>query len=248
MSFFDGWTPKDWITFLASIFALLFAFISYRQKISENKNALRKQFTDVIERLSDLKFEIAEFGNLHHAEAAKLPDDYVIFKNDQRRFFVRQAIHLVRRIPKLVSRFEYLLIAEASDAVDEFTQAEIFYKRATRRSLFSKLTGTKRVERGIALRNYARYLYVDRQDFAERKFREALAEFAGDNDRLRSNRARTYEIWAEAAAERDPAAAGKLLDRAIAEYQRFDSAARRTQATERVNKKLRPRYGSPDAA
>jgi hypothetical protein len=88
--------------------------------------------TDTLQKLSDLKFDTAKFLALPEEEKRKLPQDYITLINEQRRFLVRQGTHLVELVPKLVSRFEYLLLADGSNVIDEVDQANYFYQQATR--------------------------------------------------------------------------------------------------------------------
>ena len=59
--FFETFEPKDWVTLLASISALFFSIITYRQKIKETENAFRKQLTEILEKLSNLNTEISKY-------------------------------------------------------------------------------------------------------------------------------------------------------------------------------------------
>jgi hypothetical protein len=205
MDIFAGWMPKDWITLGTGVVALFFSLLSYRQKTLETTNALRRQLTDVLEKLADLKFEIASYKSLPEAKKTELPEDYVIFKNEQRRFFSNQAVHVAEQISPLVSRFENLLIADAASAVDDIEHAEIFYARATKREWWP-FWRAGNIERGIALRTLAALLFGENRSNGTKAMQRALLEFKGKNDRCRLYRARCYEIWAEleAALRRHP--------------------------------------------
>src|SRR6266566_7751578 len=209
MELFAGWTPKDWMALGAlavSMLALLVSTLSYAQKEEEGRSALRKQLTDTLHKLSDLKIEVVKYRALSEEEKSKLPSNYISFFNEQQRFLVRQGTHLAEQLPELVNRFEYLLLAEGANSVDEIEQAEALYKTASRplpltahiKSLLFSLKPARSVERGIALRNYGTYLFTEaRRGDAAKKFKAALTEFNGENDRQRSYRAFTYELWAE---------------------------------------------------
>jgi hypothetical protein len=199
MDLFTGWTLKELITLAASGLAVIVSIASYRQKAGEGKIALRKQLAEVLEKLSDQRLEQIKFSALPEVERERYPKDYHIFFQERRRFFVRQGVYLVEKIPELVSPFEYLLLAGDLDRIGEDDQAQSYYILARKRlplfkhvqRLLSSGKLARSVNRGIALRAYARYLFgKGYHNRARKEFRSALAEFSG-HDR------RTYEIWAD---------------------------------------------------
>jgi tetratricopeptide (TPR) repeat protein len=184
-SFFSNFEAKDWVTLGASLSAFIFALISYRQKASEASQARRKQLTDVLQKLSDLNTEMAKF----RAAKEGYPSNYIAFINDQRRFLLRQAAYISRSIGRLVSPYEYLLIATASDDLNYVEEAERYFKLAT---------GAKySIDRAIAVRGYARFLFRQgNPEEARKNFKQALDSFTGETDRHKFYRGETYERWA----------------------------------------------------
>ena len=251
MELFAGWTPKDWMALGAlavSVLALLVSALSYAQKAEEGRSALRKQLTDTLHKLSDLKIDVVKYRALSEEEKSKLPSNYISFFNEQQRFLVRQGTHLAEQLPELVNRFEYLLLAEGANSVDEIEQAEALYKTASRplpltahiKSLLFSLKPARSVERGIALRNYGTYLFTEaRRGDAAKKFKAALTEFNGENDRQRSYRASTYELWAELERSTGNArGATQLLTQAVREYDSFSNSRRARAEKSRIEEHL----------
>jgi len=235
--------PKDWITLIASLSAFAFSLLSYWQKSAEGKIGLRKQLTDLIEKLTDISTEAAKYFGLPMSKReADYPPNYVRLKNDQRRFMVRQAEFLSRRIRRLVSPYEHLVIAGAFDSIDDTVRAEEFYQRASR--------AKDLLDRGIAIRGYARYLFNrGRPSEGRQKYKEAVRVFAGESDYLRMYRADTYERWASQEREwGDPTASLQLLRHAIEEYSRLDNPSRRDHEVGRVEAQLPSSHAGSNAA
>lgn len=225
--------PKDWITLVASLSAVTFSALSYWQRSSAGRMMVRKQLTDVVERLTDIAAEIAKYHAFPpERRQTDFPPSYVALLNDQRRFLVRQAEFLSRRIRPLVSPYEYLLIASAFDSLDDTVRAEEFFRLATDTS--------EAIDKGIALRSYAQYLFGrGLVDEARQKFDKALLAFNGDSDGLRAHRGHTCERWA--AQERawgDAESREHLLKRAIGEFSRLDNPSRRSHEVARINRQL----------
>ena len=224
---FGKFETKDWITLVASLAALVVSVMSFRQKTSEGRLALRKQLTDLLEKLTDLNTKIAKFHHLR--KTGDLPAHYPRLLNDQRRLLVRQAASVAEEIRNLVNPYEYLLMAGAFDGVDDIYQAEAYFNRAA--------SGAHTpLDRGIAIRGYARFLFVqNRKQEGRERYAESLKCFLGDTDRLRHFRGDTYERWA--AQERewgDASEANHLFSLAIAEFQTLSNPARRQYETDRV--------------
>lgn len=216
---------KDWITFTASAFALFISILSFRQKASESRLALRKQLTDLFEKLTSLNTEFAKF----RADTDDYPPNYPGLLSDQRRFLVRQAAFIASKIRPLVSPFEYLLLAGGHDDINDWSQAEHFFRLAIS-------TASDAIDRGIATRGYGRYLYGHgRLDEARDRFAEALKSFEGAADRVRVFRADTLERWAGHEREwANDKEANRLLEEAIAEYRQLEHPVRRRNEIERV--------------
>lgn len=225
--------PKDWITLIASLSAFTFSALSYWQRSGDSKIGIRKQLTDTIQRLTDINTSVAKYHALSKAKRdLEFPPNYVRLLNDQRRFLVRQAEFLSRRIRPLVSPFECLLIASAFDEIDDTIRAEEFFRRAC--------DAADAIDRGIALRGHGQYLLArGRTDEGNGKFEASLQSFAGDSDHLRIYRAQTCERWAvQARGYGDDAVCERLLMRAVAEYAKLDHASRRDHEVDRVEKRL----------
>jgi tetratricopeptide (TPR) repeat protein len=232
MEFFSTLQPKDWTTLVVSTFALVFSIFSLRQKAGEARLARREQLTDLLQKLSELNTEVSTYRALREAKKDEYPPNYVGLINDQRRFLVRQAAFVAAKIKRLVSPYEYLIIAGGFDSIDDTYQAEYFYQLASK---------TKdQIDRGIAIRGYGRYLFNrGRTEEARQYYSRALEAFKGDSDHLRHARGDTYERWA--AHEREwghPTEGDSLLEHAIAEYTTLTNPSRKSYETARVTKEL----------
>ena len=75
---------------VVSLVALAFSFLSYRQKDKEGKLGLRKQLTEILEKLTNLNVEDAKA----RSQSEDYPLNYTGIINDNRRFLVRQAAYL----------------------------------------------------------------------------------------------------------------------------------------------------------
>jgi hypothetical protein len=219
--------PKDWITLCASMSALGVSLLSYWQRSGEGKFALRKQLTDIFEKLTSLNIEAQKF----RADGSGYPPNYLRLLNDQRRFFVRQASYITRRIRSLVTPYEYLLIAGGFDDIDDPDQAEYYYRLAID-------SAAQAMDRGIALRGYGRYLFsqgLDRLGDARRYFQRSAEAFSESNDRHVVYRADTYERWSNLEREwGHTEEATKHLRRAATEFGQLSNPGRRRLELERL--------------
>lgn len=187
--FFSSLEPKDWITLLASISALIFSLLTFRQKTGEGQLSLRKQLTELLEKLSSLNTEISKYRNAQ-SKKDEYPPNYIGLMNDQRRLLVRQADFVSSKIPKLTATYECLVIAGAFDGVDQTELAEKYFELA--------ISTEQAVEKGIAVRGYARYLFNNGHiDSAREQYMRCLICFQGDSDRLISYRSDTYFRWSQ---------------------------------------------------
>ena len=79
---------------VASLAALGFSYAGYRQRDKEGQLGMRKQLTDLLEKLTDL--------NLERSKVKSKPEEYspnyLGLLNDQRRFLVRQTAYLAEQI------------------------------------------------------------------------------------------------------------------------------------------------------
>ena len=227
VEFFAAFQPKDWATLLISTFALVFSILSFRQKAGEGRLALRKQLTDLLEKLTELNTEVSKFRYLREKKD-EYPPNYIGLLNDQRRFIVRQAAFVASKIRNFVSPYEYLVIAGGFDSIDDTYQAESFYQLASKTDDL--------LDRGIAIRGYARYLFNrGRIEEAREHYSGAVECFKGESDHLRFSRGETYERWAGQEREwENKTEANSLLERAIAEYKSLTNPARQTREVERI--------------
>jgi hypothetical protein len=223
--------PKEWLTLAVSFSALAVSFLSFRQRATETTLGLRKQLTELLEKLTTLNKEEAVFRYLRDTPKGKeYPPGYVGLLNDQRRFFVRQAEFVSRRVKKFVSPYEYLVLAGAFAAIDDTVQAERFFEKAAK--------APDLVDRSIAIRGYARYLFSRGQIADGRtRYQEALRILVGDSEHLKSRRADTYERWGTQEREwGSPEGADRLLALAVREYSGIANPERRRYEIDRVQR------------
>jgi tetratricopeptide (TPR) repeat protein len=216
---------KDWIALTVSAFALLISVLSFRQKSGESRLALRKQLTDLCEKLVVLNTEDAKC----RAKPNDYPPGYTGMLNDQRRFFARQAAFIAAKISNLVSTFEYVLLARGHDDINDWSQAEEFFRLA-------KSTARNSIDRGIATQKYGQYLYghgLIKQ--AREEFDEALKCFEGSADRVRVFRANTFIRRSDHEKEwTNNSEALRVLEEAEREYQQLDNPTQRDREVDRV--------------
>jgi tetratricopeptide (TPR) repeat protein len=223
-----GTDPSARLTAGLGIFGALLTGLSFLQRESERKLAARKQLTELLEKLTSINTEIAKFryvtnANLNPPTSTALPPNFAGLLSDQRRFLVRQAAFIARAIRARVSPYEYLLIAEAFDGVDDPDQAEGHYTLAVdlAKDPFDKI---------LALRGRGRFLFNhQRLEEGREQFSAALACLTDESDRTRRLRAETYERWAVREAEvKNYVGAHEHLSRGIVELKRVpDGRVRR---------------------
>jgi len=144
---------KDSFTLVISGAALAMSTLAYFQKRQESTQSLRKRLTDIMKELSDLTLKHATFKSL--LDKSGYPPNYVGLLADQRRFFVREAATLADALGNEVSPHEKNLIAMTFDSIDLVEDADRFFESA------AHMDGTP-VDRGLAWRNYGRFLYTKR--------------------------------------------------------------------------------------
>jgi hypothetical protein len=231
---FAKFEAKDWITFCASISALVFSIITYRQKSGEAKLALRKQLTDLFEKLTDLNLQ-SQMARLKRDE---FPQNYWGLLNDQRRFLARQAAFISQRIETLVTPWEYLLLAWAFDEISDSFQAERYFLLATE-------TAVEPFDRAIITRSYARYLFnqgPETQEKSRRLYQQAVHSFGEETDRIIAFRAETFERWALQEREWSHVEdADRLFHRAATEFENLSNPARRKHERERLQNVIKPK-------
>lgn len=229
---------KDWAALVVSVLALTVSALSFFQKIGETSQTRRKQLTDVLQKLSDLNTEIEKFRSLK--DKKDYPVNYTGLIDDQRRFLVRQAAYISRAIKGLVSPYEYLVMAGVFDGINDLDEAERFFKIAS--------TAKHAFDRGVALRGYARFLFLlARQAEARDLFQKSIDSFNGETDRHKGYRGVTYERWAILESEwshLDEAA--KRFTSALAEFQSISNPLRRESEVARLKQTVLPYLKLPD--
>ena len=222
---------KDWITLCASLSALFFSILTYRQKSGESRLSLRKQLTELLEKLTDLNLEAGKYRN----KKTDYPTNYLGLLNDQRRFFIRQAEFVAEQIPALVSPYEYLVLAGAFDETDDTPQADKYFNLAI-------ASTSKKFDQGIATRGYGRFLFVQGNlQEARLKIEAAIQCFVGEDDRSLIYTANSYERWAALEDEwGDPLERLRLLGKAIEFYDKLSNPTRRSAEVSRVRKTATP--------
>ena len=221
--------PRDYVSIVAvviSSFSFAVSFITLRQKQYETQRTLRSQITDVI---ADLNSVFEESDKLKYESADKPSDPYVVgrrsFLNGQKRFFARQAIYLMGQVPKLVTDFEYLAVADAFSQMGEFKQANAYYEKAIRASK------KEPYYRSIALRAYARNLFNQNnvQD-GRTAYQDSLNLISLDSDFNFFHAGETYQRWATVEADNSFLNEAKQLFESSREtYEKIQNPGRRKQ-------------------
>ncbi|MBD8544442.1 tetratricopeptide repeat protein [Oxalobacteraceae sp. CFBP 8761] len=229
---FSSLLPKDWITLTASLAALVVSIISYRQKSNEGRLALRKQLTDLIEKLIEVNTKYATF----RLKPTDFPASMAGHLNDQRRFLVRQANFLAQHLETLVSPYEHLVLAGAYDEINDLIQAESYYQRAIGSS-------EDPFDKGMATRSFARYLFSHapvRLDEARSHYEESVECFRGDTDRHVNYVGDTYVRWAKQELEWNNFGEGtRLLLKALTVFEQLANPTRKRVELEKVHEQIR---------
>ncbi len=224
------WEPKDTITTTFSVAAFAVSMVSIIQKVLETRQTRRKQLTDVLKELSELNLKNATFQSLENRDG--YPQNYTALIGDQRRFFVRQAAGLSDLLGnKFVSSHEKNLIAITFAELDYFEEASRFFRSAAEYC-------PPGVERGLALRNLARFLYMRGTfDEGQQRYETAISAFQSIGDASAYYRTTTYYRWAEAARDfkRDHPQALWASDRAIEEANRIKNEKRKGEEIGRID-------------
>jgi hypothetical protein len=151
--------------------------------------SLRKQLTEVLEKLSALNIEKGRYDDNPKQYAGN-------FRNvlsDQRGFFVRQADFIVQQIDEVVSSLECRLIAHGFDAIDDVDRAADYFQKAiTKANDF--------VDTILSKREYARFEFKRDSDESNKIFKEIFDKYRLNkscDQRLVYYIAFTYEFWAK---------------------------------------------------
>lgn len=183
LTFFTESGIDKWLPIAISTLALVVSLVGNRQKIRDTQISLRKQLTELLEKLTDLNLEREKARALN----TSLPQNYFGLLNDQRRFFVRQAAFLADRVETQVSPYEYRLLADGFVDIDDVFEAEKYFKLGIQRT-------KNPFEKTIMLRGYARLLAIEgRWDEARESFQAALHQAVGNTDRQIFYRSECYE-------------------------------------------------------
>lgn len=186
--------PIEWLTLTGTSIALFFSLLSYFQKRGESYWATRKQLSDTLSRIGELNLEIAKHRTT--PETARANFNLPGMLSDHRRYLVRHAALLAKRVRRTVTTHEYLIIAWAFDSADDVENARSFFEKAIE-------VRTDPVDHALALRSYARFLDNEHEaDKAETQYNMALAALVGENDRLKYYRGDTFERRAVLERER----------------------------------------------
>jgi tetratricopeptide (TPR) repeat protein len=225
VTFLQSLQPKDQLTLLVSIGAIVLSFFSFRQKKSDMKLGDRKQLTDLLLKITDLNTERAKYD----LKKTDYPKNYRGLMSDQRRFLARQAEVVMSRISAQVTPFEYQLVADSFAYLGYLYEAERLFERAVSVSVTP-------FDRGIAIRRYAVYLF----DIAEpaegrKRFGAALGCFEGESEVARDSRVDTYLRWSNLENGDD---ARDLLTKASAEAEAIRLPARRQRWADQIRQRL----------
>jgi hypothetical protein len=186
--------------------------------------------------LTDLNTEGSKYDSLK--DKTGYPGNYRGLINDQRRFHVRQAAYLTKRVPELVSPYEYLVIGGSFSDVEDIETAEQFYQRASRSPSrqHERESPDETFDQVIALRGYARFLFLQaRLEEGRQKFHEALLLLPKTSETTLHQRGDTYERWARTECDFGEATQYvPLLRSAISEYESLKLQRRRQQEIARV--------------
>ena len=130
---------KDKFTLIVSIAAAVISLISlltgFFQKRSDAQQTIRSSLTDVIKYLDYLLNEENELEtkSSKFSEANRL--NRRPYLNGRKRFLARSAIALMEQLPKkMITDFEYNSVADVFRDIDEYEQANIYYKKGINRA------------------------------------------------------------------------------------------------------------------
>lgn len=186
---FNTWSAhyKDAATLIFSFAAFIISAWTFLQKRGEAKSALRKQLTDMIEKLHDLNVENAKSND--EKLGLQYPKHFGRLLSDQRRFLVRQAKYIGEQIPNLVSPYELMVIAIGLDEIDDAPEAKKWFLRALAKA-------DSEFDEVIVRRQFGRTLFRSGQiEDAREQFELASKVFKGNSDREMIYAGDTFERW-----------------------------------------------------
>jgi tetratricopeptide (TPR) repeat protein len=224
---------KDSTPLVASLLALIFSFISYRQKSSDSKIVLRKQLLDTLKEIADLNIKEATFRDSLKKE--EYPKNYVGLLNDQRRYLVRGAAWIADRLGGMVNPFDKVMIAGTFGNMEYPDEAERFFKSAVNMK-------QSPVELGITLRNYGRFLLrVGRREEGMKMYSRAVDSIPGNTERGLFYRGDTFLRLADDQVETSegPDAVFDTLEHAKLAFSSITNPSRRLNELARVEEKFK---------
>lgn len=238
MQFLSDWLhgidPASWATYYKDAATLIFSLAAFTlsawtfmQKQGEAKGALRKQLTDIIEKLHDLNVESSK--STDEKLGQQYPKNFGRLLSDQRRFLVRQAKYISEQIPRLVSPYELMVIAVGLDEIDDGSEAKKWFARATAKA-------DNPFDEVIVRRQLARALFrSDQITEAREQFLHASKVLRGVSDREIIYTGDTFERWARLEADYgSQTQASQLLQAAKQEYSRIAAEGLRKRQMDRL--------------
>jgi tetratricopeptide (TPR) repeat protein len=218
---------KDAATLGFGFSAFVVSAWTFMQKKSEAKGALRKQLTEIIEKLHDLNVENAKANDENLRK--QYPKNFGRLISDQRRFLVRQAKYIAEQIPKLVSPYELMVIAIGLEEIDDAPEAEKWFRKAV-----SKVSN--QFDEVIVRRQFGRALFRSGQvDEARKQFQLASEVLKGTSDREIIYNGDTFERWAGLETDYGSSVkASDLLQRAELEYEKIGAEWLRKRQLDRL--------------
>jgi tetratricopeptide (TPR) repeat protein len=225
-----GWSEasaKDVATIAVSTLAFGISVLTLSQKTNESKVGLRKQLTDILEKLHETNVENTKANDPNFRSS--YPQNYGRLISDRRRFLVRQAKYISEQIPILVSPYEMMFIAVGLEDIDDASEADKWFQRAIRKA-------STEFDKVIVRRQYGRSLFRNGQFVdAREQYKAALNIFRHTSDKHLIYQGDTYERWAGMEADcGDPREASRLYDRAILEYERIRADGLRERQLQRA--------------
>jgi tetratricopeptide (TPR) repeat protein len=227
----SGWpdaSVKDIAPIVISVLAFVISALSFFQKTNEANVSLRKQLTDILEKLHETNVESVKANDRKFRD--NYPQNYGRLVSDRRRFLIRQAKYIAEQIPILVSPYELMFIAVGLEDIDDAPEAEKWFQSAIRKA-------STEFDKVIVRRQYGRCLFRNGQAAdARQQYKVALTILKSTTDRHLVYQGDTYERWAGMEADYgDADEARKLFDLAILEYEKIRTDGIRERQLQRVN-------------
>jgi hypothetical protein len=137
---FSHLEPKDVVTISISGIAFLLAlgtfFFNVFHKYRDNQRAIRKEVTDVIKELVEVNLS---FAKLNNELIGKPINNFLIDQrrayNSRRRYLIEHGVFLIRKVPRLVSDIDYVILANACMHNGFLERSEDFWLKAIGKSI-----------------------------------------------------------------------------------------------------------------